>query len=143
MKKTIAVVALLYSALPPALAADDIEIGRLFFTPERRANLDRQRQLNIQETQTLEGSTMSLDGIVRRSGGKQTVWVNGRAQNDTGTTGVVVGSRGARPGEAVLSAGGEAPAELKVGESINRATRERNDKLGGGRVTVAKPALRP
>lgn len=140
MKKAATIATLLYSMLPTALAAaggDDL--GRLFFTPERRASLDRQRLLNIQETQTLEGSMMSLDGVVRRSTGKATYWINGRAQSDAGTTGVVVDGRGARPGEAVVSAGGEAPAELKVGESINRATREVQTGLGPGALVI-KPA---
>ena len=55
------------AALVPAPAADSQELSRLFFTPEKRATLDRQRTLNIQEAQTLQGTTMSLDGVVYRS----------------------------------------------------------------------------
>ena len=63
-----------------ALAADPPlpPLGRLFMTPEWRANLERQRQLNIQETRSLEGGAMRLDGVVLRSTGKSTVWVNNR-----------------------------------------------------------------
>ena len=50
--------------LVPAHAADAPELGRLFFTPERRATLERQRTFNVQEAQTLQGTTMSLDGVV-------------------------------------------------------------------------------
>lgn len=52
--------------------------GRLFFTAGERAALDAAR---LQETRTQEGSaasaTLTLDGLVRRSGGKSTIWING------------------------------------------------------------------
>jgi hypothetical protein len=114
-------------------------LGKLFFTPERRAALERQRQLNIQETRTLEGSSVSLDGIVTRSSGRTTVWVNQRPQNeDASGTGVTAAVSPRNPAQAVVTPGEEPPASLKVGESINRATREKANALGGGRVTVRK-----
>ncbi len=117
-------------------------LGRLFFTPEKRIMLERQRLSNIQETQTLEGATMSLDGVVQRSSGKSTVWINGRAQDehDAVRTGVTVHLTPKNPGQAQLSPGEESPTQLKVGEAINRATGERNDHLGGG--IVKTPASR-
>ena len=132
---------LLSLAVLLALAAGEswaASLDRLFFTPERRAALERQRQLNQQETQTIEGSVMSLDGIVVRSSGKNTVWVNQRPQDERAAATGVTAAVG-KGGKAVVTAGEEAPAELRVGESINRATREKNDGLGGGRI-VAKPA---
>jgi hypothetical protein len=117
-----------------ALAAEP-PLGRLFFTPERRAALERQRQLNIQEDQALEGSTVSLNGVVVRSSGRNTVWVNQQAQPERSVaTGVAV--RVERNGKAVVTADGEAPAELRVGESLNRATREKDNGIGGGTVAV-------
>jgi hypothetical protein len=113
-------------------------LGRLFFTPERRAALERQRQFNIQETRTLQGGNMRLDGVVRRSSGHSTVWVNGQIQHDRNhNAGVFVELPGHDAGKARLSAGDEAAAELKVGESINRATRETEDGLNGGSVSHA------
>jgi hypothetical protein len=128
-------------AVLPANAAE--ELGRLFFTPEKRAALERQRAQNVQEAQTLRGSTMTLDGVVQRSSGKGTVWINQQAQNEgeterTGVTAIV--TRGA-PGSALLAPGEEAPARLKVGEAMNRATGERDTRLGGGRVVT--PAKSP
>ena len=52
------------TALVPARAADTQELGRLFFTPERRATLEHQRAFNAQEAQTLQATTTSLDGVV-------------------------------------------------------------------------------
>lgn len=125
---------LLAGALAALPAAAD-PLGRLFLTPERRATLERQRQANVQESQSLEGATMRLDGTVVRSSGKATVWVSGRPQHDLdGSGGVAVNLSRERPGEAVLAPGDEAPARLRVGESINRATREKTDGLGGGTI---------
>jgi hypothetical protein len=131
--------------LAPAFAADAPELGRLFFTPERRLTLERQRTLNIQEAQTLQGNTMSLDGVVYRSSGKATVWINRQAQTEgeSSRTGVSAIVSPRTPGSALLAPGEETPAQLKVGEAMNRATGERNTRLGGGVVvTPATPALR-
>lgn len=126
-------------ALSCAAPAKAEPLGRLFLTPERRALLDRQRQANVQQVESVEGVSMSLDGIVIRSTGKRTIWVNGRPQNESDTDIGVSVHRGKAPGEAALSAGEEAPVSLKVGESVNWATREKQDGLRGGQVVV-KPA---
>lgn len=123
---------------PPLQAAADDQIGRLFFTPERRQALDRQRLSNIQEAQSLEGATLSLDGVVQRSSGKSTIWINGRAQ-DADDAGVSARLTPRDPGVAQIVPGEEAPTRLKVGEEINRATGERNDRLGGGLVKTPNP----
>ncbi|TRZ96881.1 MAG: hypothetical protein D4R84_06345 [Rhodocyclaceae bacterium] len=131
--------------LAAAGAADAAELGRLFFTPERRAIMERQRMFNIQEAQTLQGTSMSLDGVVHRSSGKATVWINRQAQNESeaARTGVSATVSPKTPGSALLAPGEEVPAQLKVGEAINRATGERNTRLGGGTVsTPAAPAAR-
>ncbi|MDP2811424.1 MAG: hypothetical protein Q8O34_14870 [Rhodocyclaceae bacterium] len=130
---------LMLTAFAESAAAEPL--GRLFFTPERRAALERQRQLNIQEAQTLEGATLTLDGVVVRSTGKRTVWINSRAQHDAAApTGVTVNLSAREPGRATLSSGEETPAQLKVGESINRATRETASGVGDGRIDVNRPA---
>lgn len=122
--------------LVAAGAANAEALGRLFFTPDRRATLDRQRMLNIQEARTLQGNTMSLDGVVYRSGGKATVWINNQAQaaGDSSRTGVSAIVSARTPGSALLAPGEEAPAQLRVGETVNRATGKRNTRLGGGAV---------
>ena len=115
-------------------------LGRLFLTPERRATLERQRQLDIEEVQTIEGTTVTLDGVVTRSSGRSTVWVNQQPQNEnalgTGVTAIV--SR-KNPGSVVLTPGDETSTPMKVGETINRGTREKTDALGDGSIAV-KPA---
>ncbi len=129
----------------PASAADAPELGRLFFTPERRNALERQRTHNVQEAQALQGTTMSLDGVVYRSSGKTTVWVNRQAQNenDGKRTGVTAIVSPRTPGRAMLAPGEETPAQLKVGEAMNRATGERNTRLGGGMVATPGDRAKP
>lgn len=126
------------TAVPPLACA--AELGRLFFTPERRAALEHQRAFNVQEAQTLQGTTMSLDGVVHRSSGKSTVWINRQAQNegDSARTGVNATVAPGSPGSAVLAPGEEAPSRLKVGEAVNRATGERTTRLGGGVVVTPR-----
>ncbi len=115
--------------------------GRLFFTPEKRAALDRQRQLNVEVVQAIEGETLSLDGIVQRSDGQRTVWINRRAQSETDTQagGMAVRTRPRHPGEAELITTEQVGTRLKVGETVNRSTGEYDNRLGGGKVE-ARPS---
>jgi hypothetical protein len=123
------------------LQASAEPLGRLFFTPERRAQLERQRQYNIQETRTLQGGSMRLDGIVQRSSGRSTIWVNGVPQNErSDSAGVAAKLPQHGANKAELSTGDEPAAELRVGEAINRGTRETSDLLGGGIVRRSPPA---
>lgn len=132
-----AIVIVLLGAIP-VRAAEPATLGRLFFTPERRLSLERQRTHNVQQAQALQGTTMSLDGVVYRSSGKSTVWINQQPQNETDAkrTGVKTTLSPRNPGHALIAPGEDTPAELKVGEAVNRATGERNTRLGGGQVAT-------
>ena len=134
-----------FLACATSVACAEESLGRLFFTPEKRAVLERQRQMNIQiqETQTLQGASVHLDGIIQRSSGKKTVWINGLPQNDNATPlGVAAKIAPGDPARAALSAEGESPVNLKVGETVNRATREKDNGLEGGTILVGKPSAR-
>lgn len=63
-----------------AAATDDL--GRLFFSPEQRAELDRQRRI-AHELAPLPDATYRphLTGEVRRSSGRRTLWLDGRPQH--------------------------------------------------------------
>lgn len=131
---------LLLAAMVPPAAAEEASLGRLFFTPERRQALERQRTHNVQQAQTLQGTTMSLDGVVVRSSGKSTVWINQHAQNENEgrRTGVTTVLSPRDPGRALVAPGEDTPAQLRVGEAVNRATGERNTRLGGGQVSTSR-----
>lgn len=126
------------SLLASVLPARAEELGRLFFTPERRAALERQRQLNIQETQqVIEGATLTVSGVVQRSSGRNTTWINSAPQDEkNAASGVRVDIDRANPGRTTVIAGEETPADLRVGEAINRATRETTSGIGEGRIVV-------
>ncbi len=114
------------------------ELGRLFFTPERRQMLDRQRQLNIQERKEIpEDPTLTINGVVTRSSGKRTVWINGVAQDERDTgSGIAAMPNRANPGKVVVQPDGGQAARASVGDMVNRNTGETSDLLGGGRLTI-------
>ncbi len=116
----------------PARAAG---LGRLFFTPEQRASLERQRGHTLREIRGAAVSTLSLGGVVRRSGGKSTVWINGVAHREGGSA-IRIDLASQDYSAAAIKVDGGNPIRLRVGESVERATRERQDALAGGSIAV-------
>lgn len=118
--------------------------GRLFFSPARRQGLDQQRKtLQYQET-VVQGDTLALDGVVTRSSGRWTLWVNGSpvTERDTGNMGASPVRDGT--GRARLSAGttDSTPVVVAVGDSVERASGERSSPLGSGSIRVHSRAAR-
>jgi len=142
MKRATFILPMLAVLLAAAMARA-APLGRLFFTPERRAALERQRDLDIQETQPIDSPTVTLDGIVTRSSGRTTVWLNGRPQNENAKgSGVRVSVSPKNPDQATVIPDDDGPASLKVGQSIDRATGEKSDVIDGGTVSVKPPPKR-
>ena len=130
---------LLFSGPSPSAFSED-GLGRLFFTPERRLNLDRQRQMNIQtRPEAPEDPTLTINGVVTRSTGKRTVWINGVSQNENEPPGnvSVIPSR-TEPARLNVNTG-QAASNARVGDTINRNTGEATDQLGGGTITRTHP----
>lgn len=78
---------LAFGLLPAsAISADAGAIGRLFHSPEERRALDQLRQDEGRNSQApdnvVEAQQFRLDGIVKRSNGKSTSWINGVAYAD-------------------------------------------------------------
>ena len=69
-------IALCALALTAPMPAGAEELGRLFFTPEQRAQLayDYARAARPDSD---NHSTLSVTGIVQKHGGERTVWING------------------------------------------------------------------
>ena len=133
MKRAIPLTVLfaLAAASPPAGAADDL--GRLFFTPEQRQALDARRKARVPDkpAAVVVSPTVRLDGYVKRSGGKSTVWVNGEAVDSPAR---LPASSAAR---VTVSAGdGGRPVNLKPGETLDRGNGEVSDVIGGGTIRV-------
>ena len=129
---------LFVSTFTPLAQADD-ELGRLFFTPERRQALDRQRELNIQETQVIpEDPMLTINGIVTRSSGKQTTWINGVAQNENDASGITITTNRKTPGKVIVQPNDRPPRKANVGDTINRNTGETSDLLGDGQIGIRR-----
>jgi hypothetical protein len=113
----------------PASAED---LGRLFFTPQQRQELDRRREANVQESGTAAvESTMTINGHVARSSGRTTTWINGVPQYDSVHT---------RDPSRVTVGGteGEPPVDLKIGQTLDKTRGEVKDGLGGGRIVIRR-----
>jgi hypothetical protein len=102
------------AALAQTPAAPDAAapLGRLFNTAEQRARLDGMRARNVEPGGTKIETELRLDGIVRTSDGRSTVWVNGEARTDRSAI-QSLGEHSAR----ILTSGGRS-VELPVGGSI-------------------------
>jgi hypothetical protein len=131
--------------LAGAGAAAAQELGRLFFTPQQRAELDARRKSRVPDkpaaVAVVESPRTRLDGYVKRSGGKSTVWVNGDPVP------VGAGSADARiypsrnRSDTVTLRAGEGDAargiRLRVGETLERDTGEVQDVIGNGKIEVS------
>jgi hypothetical protein len=120
-------------ALAGAAAAQ--EFGRLFFTPEQRAALDARRRSRVPEKAApaplIISPTTRLDGYVRRSDGRSTVWVNGDTADD---------SRPQTDGSVAVSVGEGPRVRLKPGEVLDRSSGEVTDVLGERGEIRVRPA---
>jgi hypothetical protein len=108
--------------LPVPALADDL--GRLFFTPQERQELDRQRASNIVDREApAAASLVTVNGQVTRSGGKTTTWINGVAHDDT--------YRSRDPARV-----GVQGRSVKVGETLDRSRGAVTDPLQGGEIRI-------
>ena len=115
---------LLFLALGQSAAwAQPEPLGRLFFTPQQRAALDRQRQTNpnFLANATDTNSSLTINGEVRRSSGRSTRWINGETQSNGNTP----------------------AARVPVGDTFHPSTGERESLLGEGRIIVRRPPPMP
>ena len=128
----------------PALQAQ--ELGRLFFTPEQRASLDARRKARVPDKPTatvVVSPTTRLDGYVQRSGGPNTVWVNGESLLETSPEAPRIGVTRREDGRVSVPVGESgARVGLRPGETLDRGSGEVRDVIGDGQIKVqrSKPA---
>ncbi|HEX5093497.1 MAG TPA: hypothetical protein VFV84_12495 [Burkholderiales bacterium] len=130
----------------PTLAGAQ-QFGRLFFTPEQREALDARRKAGIQDrTAPLAISpTTRLDGVVTRSQGKSTVWLDGNPIPDGVRPEGVRVRRSGDPSRVRIGIGEQGSfANVRVGQQVDRATGEIKDPIGPGELKVERgdPAKR-
>ena len=139
-RRQLGALALIGALAAPSCAQDATPaLGRLFFTAEQRQMLDRQRQFNVTEVVAAD-PTLTIEGVVTRSSGKRTVWINGVAQSATPDGAGVVSPKRDDPGQVVVQASGGKPVKARVGDSVDRHSGEATDLLGGGSIKVRRAA---
>lgn len=109
-------------ALAAGAVAAAEPLGRLFFTPEQRATLESLR-LAPATAATAATGRIKVDGIIQRSGGPATVWINGVPQTAAPGSVAPTGRAGAPTVEVTVPAKDER-VRLKVGQSIELAVPE-------------------
>ena len=151
--KIFTVFALLGVAVPAAAA--DEPLGRMFFAPAQRAQLDIARTQRARTTLATEKTeeisnaapapqTITYDGAVRRSDGKTTVWLNGRPVNDKEPAGgaLVVGRVRPDGGISLQMPQSGRTVDLKPGQSIELLSGAIEESFSRKPVTApeAKPS---
>lgn len=102
-----------------AVCAGAEPLGRLFFTPDERAMLDRIREKSSGSTLSA-AEQITLNGLVRRSGGKTTAWINQLPQYGNETPqGVAVRQGPASKSSAVLLLPSGKTVNLKAGQTLD------------------------
>ena len=132
MRPLISLALMLLCLAAPAAAE---ELGRLFFTPQQRQDLDRRRATNRAEEEApqIKEGPLTLEGHVQRSSGKTTIWINGVPQYDS--------PAGRDPARVTVVPNlGEPGVSLKIGQIYERMSGEVRDNLNGGEITVGKSA---
>ena len=142
MMRSLIVIAALAAATGDALAAQPL--GRLFFTPTERAQLDAARSQNQRVAKAAPEPTeapqtpqiVTYSGIVRRSDGKSILWLNNRAvEEKDALAGLALTGRVAPDGAVIL----QVP---ETGTSVNLKVGQRAE-LYSGKVAEGRQNLAP
>jgi hypothetical protein len=142
--------------LAAAVASAAEPLGRLFYTPVQRTQLDTLRsQKNVappvQEAKDPPAApeVLTYGGIVRRSDGRRTVWINNRMVNDGKAPDDLSISSRSRSDDrlSVRLPQAPGPVELRVGQSFDVQTGTVIEpyarRAADGATPPVKPALQP
>ncbi|MFZ5523788.1 MAG: hypothetical protein ACOY9D_06855 [Pseudomonadota bacterium] len=109
MSTSIKLFLIAYGAIAAALCQAE-PLGRLFFTPEQRAQLEHSK---LQSNDSGNNSrALTVNGIVQKHGGKRTAWINGVPQQ--------AGNSDERAPDSLPVAvpGLSKPVKVKVGQRV-------------------------
>lgn len=103
----------------PCGAAGEEALGRLFFTPEQRIQLEQLKSKPKGETEVIISDRILVNGIIQRNGGSRVVWINGVPQSQKADNGILV-ERDVTPDSVPIKIPGtDSSVRLKVGQSID------------------------
>jgi len=108
-----------------AALAQDNALGRLFYTPNQRAalNANIRSVTKTPKQRTPIPRSVTLSGVVTRSDGERTVWVDGRAYHRGNPEGVRVITNSGDPALAELKVRGvRKRVPVRVGQQLNPAS---------------------
>lgn len=119
-----------------AAQVPDEPLGRLFFTPEQRAALDAGRRIATKKSGSRPAKprgpkSVELNGIILRSDGGRTVWINNKAYQDRNPGGMRVEVRDPAAAEIQMGRGGP-KVDLQVGEVYDRSAARIGNRLDLG-----------
>lgn len=102
-----------------AVCAGAEPLGRLFFSPDERAMLDRMRQKSGGSAASATAQ-ITLNGIVRRSSEKTTAWINQVPQHENETPQGIAVQQGktSKPSALLLLPSGK-QVQLKAGQTFD------------------------
>lgn len=92
-------------------ASADQHLGRLFFTPVQRSQMELGKSQSASPESTV--TSLTVNGVFQKEGGRRTVWING-VPRDIGT------SSDNDPGTVTIQIPHQSQSvKVKVGEKIN------------------------
>jgi hypothetical protein len=118
----------------PALAQQEVPLGRLFLTPEQRAALDNARRNKIRaeavaaavvkKPKPPAARSVLINGVVKRSDGETIVWVNGKPVEGETPDGMQFQVAPQAPGGTVMVREPDKGrrVEIKVGQQVDMVT---------------------
>jgi len=124
VKRGLGILSVIAATLPWCATNAGEPLGRLFFTPAQRNMLDAGKQVAVTRKATPSGPRAAvLNGVVTRSDGESTIWVNGDAVTRVGSQAVKASASAADPAAArVELPGARGRVKLKVGQRFDRST---------------------
>lgn len=144
MRRAFLTSVLIASVVIPLQGIADEPFGRLFFTPAQRNALDAGKQVRTRKapsTPAMRGPReVTLNGVVTRSDGESTVWVNGTTL-DKRNSGVSARAISTDPAAAELRVtGARNSVRMRVGQHLdtsNGSVGERYAQTGQARQASA------
>lgn len=109
MSPTIKILLFIFGSIAATLSSAE-PLGRLFFTPEQRAQLEHSKLQSNDSGGS--GRALTVNGIVQKHGGKRTAWINGVPQQ--------AGNSDDRAPDSLPVAvpGLSKPVKVKVGQKV-------------------------